>query len=426
MAEAQATIQISAPAQHRAAQPVKRRAACDECSVSTRTYRLGTKKLKCSGALGEPPRCTRCERENIACVFSPQKQMGRPKKRQGDGPGNRTHAKRRDREHILGIDISQSIPDVDVYESAFTPGGSLQPWLRDGWPADASEDCGHNGHGSNGGGSELTPDTGMYSSRSSSLGNGQSSSGVNENMSALLDPTLAGILDASTNVQASSIPKCACLSTLYLTLNNLQAMDNDKCRFPFSLQPLREAMQAASDVLRCEECPRRFISAVQNTQLLGALLTSIVERFSKVLEHINAETRRAQAAGESKNFTLADLNTSTLHLHTGGLDCSAAFSIELSPDEWRKISKRVVRAEVHGPGAGNNCCPYFVGLCEEMECRQDRWHSRPLPKDFPCNGNGLAIGIERDLMKSDHDNHEYLCLKMVGFARRLVAMLDWS
>lgn len=41
----------------------------------------GTRKLKCSG---DQPRCSRCERENIECVYSPQKQMGRPRKRRRD------------------------------------------------------------------------------------------------------------------------------------------------------------------------------------------------------------------------------------------------------------------------------------------------------------------------------------------------------
>ena len=39
----------------------------------------GHKKLKCPG---ERPNCARCVRERITCVYNPQKQMGRPRKRQ--------------------------------------------------------------------------------------------------------------------------------------------------------------------------------------------------------------------------------------------------------------------------------------------------------------------------------------------------------
>ncbi|KAK7561882.1 hypothetical protein IWX49DRAFT_37981 [Phyllosticta citricarpa] len=55
---------------------VKRHAACDECR---------NRKLKCSG---DKPRCGRCVRENITCIYSPQKQMGRPRKRRRDEPSS--------------------------------------------------------------------------------------------------------------------------------------------------------------------------------------------------------------------------------------------------------------------------------------------------------------------------------------------------
>lgn len=41
--------------------------------------------MKCSG---DKPSCTRCQREDIVCIFSAQKQMGRPRKRRrGSEPG---------------------------------------------------------------------------------------------------------------------------------------------------------------------------------------------------------------------------------------------------------------------------------------------------------------------------------------------------
>lgn len=42
----------------------------------------GTRKLKCSG---DKPACGRCQREKIGCVYSPQKTMGRPRKRRREG-----------------------------------------------------------------------------------------------------------------------------------------------------------------------------------------------------------------------------------------------------------------------------------------------------------------------------------------------------
>ncbi|OAA53977.1 hypothetical protein SPI_09184 [Niveomyces insectorum RCEF 264] len=75
------------------AYPVKKRRACDECRMSSICCVIvnlsvyfsdglfvitGTRKLACSQ---EPQGCRRCKREGIACVYSVQKPMGRPRKR---------------------------------------------------------------------------------------------------------------------------------------------------------------------------------------------------------------------------------------------------------------------------------------------------------------------------------------------------------
>jgi len=76
----------------------KLHAACDECRecrlhCNLSELRLnqytGSRKLKCSG---EFPQCSRCGREGIRCVYSPQKQMGRPRKRRRDGASPSTES----------------------------------------------------------------------------------------------------------------------------------------------------------------------------------------------------------------------------------------------------------------------------------------------------------------------------------------------
>ena len=240
------------------------------------------------------------------------------------------------------------------------------------------------------------------------------------------------------------LPTCACLSTLYLTLSNLATMD-PSFSFPTALHPLREAMSIASQVLSCTACPTRFITGLQNVQLLNALLMSLAERFSRVLTSITNEAtsldqHNASASPseqKSKVFRLADLSTPG-HLHTGGLGCAAAFSLSFTPAEWRSMAKKVVRAEVYGPSDGTNCCAYLLGLITAMEKRQDQWHKSPPPLDFPkdSNGNtmsrsftagagagGHATGGE---CQPAHGDGEHLCLKMLEGTRRMVDTFDWS
>lgn len=390
---------------------------------------LGTKKLKCAG---EQPACSRCAREGITCVYSLQKQMGRPKKRQRSDEdvnidieiqhGHSSAQRNRDATMTAGLGT-----DRGANLGANTTALDL-PWLSGQW--ETSVPPGEHAI------PNLTPDS---SSNSPPIFNippelqthqGRTHHHRDPSTALLLDPTLSGGVSSSTasNMHGMSnlgcppnaMPSCACLSAMYLTLNDLQTMDPTYA-FPFALHPLREAMTTAAEVMACEECPTKFISAIQNTQMLGTLLMSIAERFSKILDSISTEAARAELVGESKKFRLAELNNSTSHLHTGGIGCAAAFSIDLSPAEWRSMCKKVVRAEVDGPADGNVCCPHLMGLTRGMRERQEKWLDKPAyPKDFPKDSMGNPF-MGRFIPKEDH-----VCLKLAAGAEKLVEFYDWS
>ncbi|KAK4560521.1 hypothetical protein LTR86_005718 [Recurvomyces mirabilis] len=411
----------------------KLRAACDECR---------TKKLKCGG---EQPICSRCTKEGIRCLYSPQKRMGRPKKRlrtDGDDVVGDSNAEGETggalggggyetawpaNELISAIATrrgeEEAVDEVMVVEDVFTPNGTtLLPWTQSLEWSRPGEDI----HGAVPG---LTPDSSTSSpptlnlppelQNSSSHKSAATTAGqYTGSTHLLLDPFAAAEeSDLNLGMPSNLLPTCACLSTLYLTLNNLQQMDTS-FPFPFALHPVREAMQTATEVLSCPQCPTKFLSAIQNTQLAGTLLMSLAERFGKILASITTEAERADERGEEKKFRLADMNTTTSHLHTGGLGCAAAFSIDLSPSEWRKMCKKVVRAEVFGPADGNSCCPFLVGIIEQMEGRQEHWHDKDhsMPEDFPRDQNGGPLG-GGNIPKEDH-----LC----AYSRKVVEGFDWS
>ncbi|KAF2484317.1 hypothetical protein BDY17DRAFT_295402 [Neohortaea acidophila] len=387
----------------------KTRAACDECR---------TKKLKCPG---EQPQCSRCVRENIPCVYSPQKRMGRPKKRR------RTDEAEEDDGGQHASDPTSSVAwpgntDTDAFwNTAFETQLGVQPDAADwNWPVPAlTPDSGSSLTHNNAPATTpplltLPPELQNTATRFPPPTNTDTSSAL------LLDPSLTGL------------PTCACLSNLYLTLSTLSSMD-PTFPFPASLHPLREAMTTASQVLECTECPKKFITGVQNTQLVGTLLTSIAERFGKILLRITADAERAEREGEKKSLPLSSLSTSTSHLHADSLGtCLTAFSVSLEPAEWRRLAKKVVRAEVYGPlddagGAGGNgefgCCAHFLGLTRQMSDRQHRWHSADfdIPDDFPRHPvTGLKLG-GKNVPKEDH-----ICLKLANFAEKLVEGFDWS
>jgi len=368
--------------------------------------------------------------------------MGRPKKRQrvenegdeevmvDDVPLDQFLAGPAD----VATGSKDAVPSTDFnnVDSFFALDGMLQPWTVPGLDWNMSD---NNGHLFDDSAPDLTRDN---SSEDSPPVLNMPTELQNLHQHQLPPVSINNPAEISA---ADQLPTCACLSTLYLTLSNLATMD-PAFSFPTALHPLREAMSTASQVLSCTACPTRFITGLQNVQLLNALLMSLAERFSRILTSITNEAtsleRHNASASPSdqktKIFRLADLSTPG-HLHTGGLGCAAAFSLSFTPAEWRSMAKKVVRAEVHGPSDGTNCCAYLLGLITAMEKRQDQWHKMPPPMDFPKDKDGNAMsrsmtvgeGAGGHAIGSECDPaQEHLCLKMLEGTRRMVDAFDWS
>jgi hypothetical protein len=225
--------------------------------------------------------------------------------------------------------------------------------------------------------------------------------------------------DANLGMPPIEQPKCNCLNNLYLHLSSMIHMKDHS--FPIGLHTIRHAMQAMLEAITCEHCPQTFLSGMTNTQLLGSLLMAVGTSYCKILQSITAEAKRADDNDENKKLRLADLNTTSDHLHTGGLGCAAAFTLDLTPTDWKAMAKKVVRAEVYGPQDGNDCCVYYIQLVEKMEKRHTHFECRKLPDDFPVDHQtGMQIGGPH-MKKEDH-----LCFKLAQMSRKVIEGADWS
>lgn len=198
----------------------------------------------------------------------------------------------------------------------------------------------------------------------------------------------------------------------------------DDFAFPASVHTLREAVGSAWDVLHCQECPKRFLTGMHNVQLLGLFLVSISERYAKVIDAIDQEEARASDRSELKSFRLADLTAASSHLHSGGnlMSPGTSFSLDLAPTEWKKLAKKVVKAEVKGTSDG--CCPCFVSLMDQMEVRQKHFHEHPPLVDGPKPySRDKILQMNREHAKK---GGEFRCLHNVDEARKIVDNLDFD
>jgi hypothetical protein len=196
---------------------------------------------------------------------------------------------------------------------------------------------------------------------------------------------------------------------MYLTLSSLQAQA--EFNFPEVLPKLRSALATTTNVLKCEECPRQVTTAMQNVMLLTTLLTSVTDCYQKLISSIEVEAERVKESGETKNFRMGDNAPERMHLHTGTLDCPMGFDIELDGEEWRKLARKVVKADLEGSRSGTSS---IMGLTDMLTERQKQWHSDPVREVARCSTTAE---------KSVPQDGEYSCLKMVDMIRRHVAGL---
>ena len=394
--------------------PSKKHAACDECRK---------RKLKCSG---EPTGCTRCLKNSLDCLYSVQKQMGRPKKRQktndsadrsGQPPTNldpaltATEIERTQFQNICNGPMSQTIrrsaqsqstlntPPSDYPPTPPSPNPGLSSYPTDfySWP-DFS-------------------DTNLPMPLIESYEKSQS---------PLLPPASLTTLPAT--------PDCPCLPNLYLTLSTLSTLTS----FPITsstITTLSSAHSTARNVIYCNICPRKFQTGSQNVMLSSTLITVLVDQWKRISK-ATADTIRS---GFCPNPPPAGPPS------------------EMSPREdleWRTFSYDLMRHFVFGDRQlpalpyqnGPKQYSYLItpssrdhvtltGLAETLERRQRVWHN--LQDDTGEFAPKMTAGMEEghmgftleDIkeMEKEHGgggSQGHLCIQLVKHAKRCIGSLD--
>ena len=202
---------------------------------------------------------------------------------------------------------------------------------------------------------------------------------------------------------------CACLSSMYLTLDNLRSMSDFE--FPNSLCYLRDALGTAKTCIECQVCPTRFLTATQNVQILGTLLLSISERYGRILHKIGLDAGQAEELGQLKLLHVGSTATNNAHGITIPTD---HLVVELSPSEWRRLARKTVMAELHG--TADTSRDSFMSILVMLEQRQDRWHRSEPADDCPS-----TYRSRRHVQDGDHNP---MCLMLAREAKRLITLFD--
>ncbi|KAE8167717.1 hypothetical protein BDV40DRAFT_152664 [Aspergillus tamarii] len=199
---------------------------------------------------------------------------------------------------------------------------------------------------------------------------------------------------------------CACLSLLYLMMEQLRA--KDRIAVPGDLVLLRNCVSSSKQVLYCQECPRRYLSIVQNGTMLGVLCMCIAACYARALETIDTETKRASDANERKQLCISTSNPEALHDPSSLGNVLSSFSVDIAASEWASIMRRTVKVEIFGSESSKENC--FMSFIDALQERQRGWHQVPPAPDCPSTYRSLC----------DMTGPEPVCLVIVNEAKKLI------
>ncbi|KAL2802796.1 hypothetical protein BJX63DRAFT_98184 [Aspergillus granulosus] len=376
--------------------PIKRHAACDECRK---------RKLKCSGELSG---CSRCIKQSLVCHYSVQKQMGRPPKKR----------LREDDTDISFLDLPNNDPwpspaavskpttdfgaeTLDMSEDSQLLSSMYPTPYAFPYRLATDEDHHHTWQvASNETFSSIPPTTSPWPDFSS-----VSAAAPNP---FTMPPGLTPPTSHSDS-QSHSSPNgdCSCLSYLYLCLSHLSSLKP----FPISqhtICSLYISARTAQAVIRCQACPTKFDTGLQNVMFTGTLLNVIADSWLRVAKADAMELGRQVAP---PTYT-AMVNKS-----------------ENPVAAWKDYLRQLVRYSViRGPmdsAAKTQCAigtPSVLDLIEEMEARQRRWHespeSHPLPPHQRLN--------DPDPECMNRDEQDLLCIRVAKSARNVIAKFEFQ
>jgi hypothetical protein len=116
---------------------------------------------------------------------------------------------------------------------------------------------------------------------------------------------------------------------------------NDDLSFPSSLHLLRNSTAIVSQMVHCQHFPTRYLSAVQNMQLLIALIMTMADQYGAIFGSMDEEATRLAELNKPKLLLFTE--SGAMATENAESNTDAYFLLETSPSEWRALAKKAVR-----------------------------------------------------------------------------------
>ncbi|KAI0854118.1 hypothetical protein F5Y00DRAFT_222350 [Daldinia vernicosa] len=376
--------------------------ACDECR---------TRKLACTK---EPEGCSRCKREGIACHYSPQKQMGRPRKRPRDDESNNDLAANANAASAnktamteippdtqdLGLSfidfLAAGEPNVNNLDAPITsPQEKGFSWSF-GYAGDSLGDVGFDPIPETAPSfSSLNIDPSLFVSAADLPSIDQLPNLMMPSPAATTPESMGSSSCGTAPAAAKPTTSCAHTAALYLALDSMQKQPDG---VEESIRHARKAARTAYDAVYCPVCSFRLeppdrnsgpdiMRSFQNLMLLAALIPSIVHAYQRILHAVDEEASLATAERRRLVFRLrgfggilwgcGSVDEENICTAAGNLDCR-----EMEPAMWRLTVRALLKADVYGLSdldaveATDNTLPIHIGLKDIVSQMEQKSRAR--------------------------------------------------
>lgn len=432
----------------------------------------GGRKLACSK---EVDGCVRCRREGIKCVYSPQKRMGRPRKHRAvevpvdavepveavppptaavpaDEETAQIMVPEFDFDPTLAMDLDLSFLDMNNMDMNFLelvdpntqfPPAPAQPAAAVLDPAlTETEQPPHQTHGVFWPMGNNLADINFDEPHPSTLP-GPAPEMTPEEVAQILSPdvteTVPSLSPPSTSSpstyasppEVDSTRTCGCLTALFRALDSLQTLPND---VGGAMKVARTATKTAHDTILCPVCGdppmepscKPPIQSLQSVMMLGALLPSLSNAYTRILTMVDAEAAAADADRRQIKFTLEGY---------GGLwgwmakmdpvRCGAADRLEgalLEPILWRLTVRALLKMDVYGineltPGVDPAEVVQQPGLKDIINMMEERSRRRHKQLDDMVAA-GMVMKSSCEYVPLSSTSDKPTCMRIIDIAKK--------
>ena len=261
------------------------------------------------------------------------------------------------------------------------------------------------------------------------------SANVSEKAAASFSPASANSPSTSSPAPAPAVqdnpPTCGCLSALYLALDSLRELPKG---IVDAMRVARTAAKTAHDTVLCPVCGdppldptrRSPITSLQSMMMLGALLPSLSNAYTRILAMVDAEAAAAEAERRKIRFTLSSYGGLWGWLTTKqGVDkCGGAERLDgavMDPIVWRLTVRSLLKMDVYGV---NDLTPGIElpgvrqpGLKDIIAMMEERSHRRHVQIDALV-ATGTVDKLSKDYVPLSSPHDKPTCMKIIDIAKQ--------